>query len=826
MCFLCQRSPCVVSGAGGSGGSEGAADGRRDGAPDGAPDGATTTTATGTTTSFVLSTEPATIPGQSEWGALKSGYVWTGSAVTFGFATGAADYYGYPDPGYMVPYSGYNEPSQFIALSAAGKGIVRAAVSSWSGIVNLTITEAASGVHPDLNIGGSSIPDTAWAYYPGANDSSGDVWFGLDKSFFAKLVGTSGPYLGSYEYATALHEIGHALGLKHPHQGTLKLAAGYDGLDYSVMSYRSYLGGPTSYYTVEAWGYPQSLMMLDIAAIQDLYGADFTTQSGATVYRFDPLTGEMTVNGASAGMPGANRVFRTIWDGGGSDTIDLSAYSTDLDIDLNPGKGIDLDVGGTLQRAQLSSTVYAAHHIYMSLLYNGDTRSLIENATGGAGDDILRGNQAANLLKGGAGADTLTGGLGADTLTLGAGTDTVADTAAGLDGDRITDFSLTEDRIVVQGATLAASQVWYDAVAGLLKIDTNGDRLADAAVTVNLGLAAPQILLATVQGGTQLSFAPGVVSPGNPPAATVSLTAGADTYVNAATTDQAVDGLAGADRITTGSGNDILYGGLDADLLKAMAGDDVLYGGAGTDTLYGGDGKDQLFGGLDADKLYGEAGADTLWGDEGNDYLYGGADDDTLSGGDGADRLYGATGTDTLSGDAGADLLYGGDGDDLLSGGADNDKLYGEAGNDVLNSGAGLKDVMTGGPGADVFVLDAADFTAGVTTSEHITDYAIGADSIRFYGFSATALSDFAARDTTLGARLTLGPANYLYLANMTVAQISAVSATFTSGPAPASAPEDHPDAGSLVADDSLASGGTDGVLTDSLADTDAWVFA
>ncbi|WP_374276182.1 M10 family metallopeptidase, partial [Brevundimonas sp.] len=468
----------------GSYGSEG-----QDGAADTRPDGATTTTTSGTTSGFVLSTEPVTIPGQSVWGALKSGYVWTGNSVTFGFATGAADYYANP------MYSGYNEPSQFIALSSAGKGIVRAAFSTWSEIIDLTITEAASSAHPDLNVGGSSVPSTAWAYYPGTNDSSGDVWFGLDKSFLSKLVGSAGPSLGSYEYATSLHEIGHALGLKHPHQGSATVPAAYDGLEYSVMSYRSYLGGPTSYYTVETWGFPQSLMMLDIAAIQDLYGADFTTQSGATVYSFDPLTGEMTVNGTSAGIPGANRVFRTLWDGGGSDTIDLSAYSTNLDIDLNPGKGIDLDVGGTLQRAQLSSTVYAAHHIYMSLLYNGDTRSLIENATGGTGDDILRGNLAANLLKGGAGNDTLSGGLGADTLTLGAGTDTVTDTVAGLNGDRITDFSIQDDRIVVQGATLAASQVWYDVATGLLKIDTNGDRIADATVSVNLGLTTPQILL-------------------------------------------------------------------------------------------------------------------------------------------------------------------------------------------------------------------------------------------------------------------------------------------------------------------------------------------
>jgi Ca2+-binding RTX toxin-like protein len=43
----------------------------------------------------------------------------------------------------------------------------------------------------------------------------------------------------------------------------------------------------------------------------------------------------------------------------------------------------------------------------MSLLYNNDSRSLIENATGGAGNDIFVGNTANNVLDGGAGSDTV-----------------------------------------------------------------------------------------------------------------------------------------------------------------------------------------------------------------------------------------------------------------------------------------------------------------------------------------------------------------------------------------------------------------------------------
>ena len=41
---------------------------------------------------------------------------------------------------------------------------------------------------------------------------------------------------------------------------------------------------------------------------------------------------------------------------------------------------------------------------------------LIENATGGSGNDTITGNSADNCLIGNAGADTLNGGTGSDTL--------------------------------------------------------------------------------------------------------------------------------------------------------------------------------------------------------------------------------------------------------------------------------------------------------------------------------------------------------------------------------------------------------------------------
>ena len=65
--------------------------------------------------------------------------------------------------------------------------------------------------------------------------------------------------------------------------------------------------------------------MADIAALQHMYGADFSTNGGNTVYKWTPGSGSTFVNGDVAIKPGANKIFATIWDGGGVDT--LSAFN-------------------------------------------------------------------------------------------------------------------------------------------------------------------------------------------------------------------------------------------------------------------------------------------------------------------------------------------------------------------------------------------------------------------------------------------------------------------------------------------------------------------
>ncbi len=186
----------------------------------------------------------------------------------------------------------------------------------------------------------------------------------------------------------------------------------HDSLEYSVMSYRSYVGAGLGGYTNGSTSYPQTLMMYDIAALQVEYGANYTTHSGNTVYTWDPNTGQAFIDGVGQGAPAGNKIFMTLWDGGGSDTYDFSNYATNLTVNLAPG---GWTTTSATQLASLGGGHTAIGNIANALLYQGNTASLIENAIGGSGNDTITGNSADNHLTGGAGNDILDGGAGNDT---------------------------------------------------------------------------------------------------------------------------------------------------------------------------------------------------------------------------------------------------------------------------------------------------------------------------------------------------------------------------------------------------------------------------
>lgn len=360
--------------------------------------------------------------GDQRIDGLLSGTKWT-VPVTYG------------DPDSRTDYpSGHPEPlSDFARLSPAQLATARGAIEdiplaklpghgslSVEGFTNLDVSYAAGSGDVSIRLANTSDPSTAYAYFPGNEIESGDVFFG-----------DSGrtPVTGNYDAYTILHELGHSLGLKHGNaaeNGNPALPAAVDSMEFSVMTYRSYVGSDAKYVYNEKFGYAQSYMMYDIRALQHLYGADFKANAGDTTYTWNPATGTTSIDGEVAIRPGANRVFLTIWDGDGTDTYNLSNYKTNLKIDLAPGGHSTFSATQLVDLGGGPNGGHARGNLFNALLYEGDTRSLIENAIGGSGRDVITGNDADNLLIGNLGNDTLSGGLGDDRIYGGAGADVLS----------------------------------------------------------------------------------------------------------------------------------------------------------------------------------------------------------------------------------------------------------------------------------------------------------------------------------------------------------------------------------------------------------------
>ena len=405
--------------------------------------------------------------GDQRINGLLTGLAWASPVVSYGFPTQRSDYEsGYADPAVdvgLAPLSlgqqqAFRQMAEGTKPFPGGPTFTYGSVESFT---NLSLDEAVPS-SADIRLAVSGLPTSAYAYYPTlvyplmtTPPEAGD-------QFFTTGFGDTPVMPGNKVWHMHLHEFGHSLGLKHAHEAG-GIAGGpvptaFDSLEFTAMTYRPHVGASAEYGFPEPEGNPQTFMMLDIAALQHVYGADFSTNSGNTTYSWNPATGEMSVNGVAQGAPSANRVFLTVWDGGGTDTYDMSNYGGGTSIDLAPGGS---SVTSLEQRALLNyadvvfngaAPIYARGTVFNALQHNGDLRSLIENAIGGSGNDAISGNDAANVLSGGDGADTIAGGRGYDQMTGGAGADVFAFSigdGGSLPHDVITDFQVGTDKLLL-----------------------------------------------------------------------------------------------------------------------------------------------------------------------------------------------------------------------------------------------------------------------------------------------------------------------------------------------------------------------------------------
>ena len=418
----------------------------------------------------------------------------TGVDLTYSFGT--------TDSVYIDAYPG-NAPTQgFAEFTDAQKAAARDALDTWSAVANVTFTEVTDSatVAGDIRFGVTDVAaPTAYAYTPLEHPVGGDIWIS-DSAFYADMSS------GTYGYMTLLHEIGHAIGLAHPHDtggGSAVADLATDSTSYTVMSYRSYEGAPLTGYTQDY--YPTTAMISDIAAVQYIYGANTGHNDGDTTYGWDS----------------GSAVLETIWDGGGIDTIDLSNQLSDAVINLTAGQWSEVGPAYDSGLGFNEYTLMIAENV------------VIENVIGGSGDDVLIGNSWSNVITGGAGNDALSGGAGDDTFVF----------TAGFGDDTLNDFAVGFDKIDVSA----------------LNVGTFADLLGS---TVDIG---GQVAIALAQGTITLTGVTAAqlveddfigLGTGTAPVAT----AGDDVLSGSAGADT-IDGLAGNDALSGLGGDDVLIGG-------------------------------------------------------------------------------------------------------------------------------------------------------------------------------------------------------------------------------------------------------------------------
>ena len=299
-------------------------------------------------------------------------------------------------------------------LTPAGKRFARAALSAWEAATGLRFvetTENADIEFDDTLPGGGEARVTYTSLGPGEEYGAIIVSrIDISTQYFFRF----GTGFDSYAMYVYIHEIGHALGLGHA--GDYNNAADYetdahyrnDSWQATVMSYFDQRENTYTRAAGASYAWPVTPMPADIVAIQRLYGAPTDIRAGNTVYGYGSNTGGYL----DGWLSWTWAVALTIYDNGGIDTIDLRTVAADQRIDLRA------ETAGATAPTRVSDVNGLKGNLFIG------PGTVIENARGGAGDDVIVGNGADNTLRGGGGGDSLRGRGGDDLLIGGPGNDT------------------------------------------------------------------------------------------------------------------------------------------------------------------------------------------------------------------------------------------------------------------------------------------------------------------------------------------------------------------------------------------------------------------
>jgi hypothetical protein len=320
----------------------------------------------------------------------------------------------------------------------------------------------------DVKFSGISAGGTDSFGYAG---SKGDIVLNINGFGSAGLLNDFTLSSASYGFHTLMHEFGHSLGLAHPHSAYTNgvptvtedyaavLTVGFEKLGFKFKSsadlYKEYFSIMSYDDQRPATGsdtFAQTPMILDVIALQAAYGVGSGT-SGSTDDVITP------------GGAGGVSAYRTYFDLGGKDVIDLRNYTTGAYLNMGTsitGSAYSVGVSMSLADADVVADSGSPSSLrwfmgeYENAVGSAGNDLIVDNALdnviyGGNGDDYLAAtNGGNNDLYGDAGNDTLSGGAGNDAMTGGAGDDTVI--YAGLKSSYTINWSNASQTFTVRSA--------------------------------------------------------------------------------------------------------------------------------------------------------------------------------------------------------------------------------------------------------------------------------------------------------------------------------------------------------------------------------------